>query len=231
MNQNNSIQTTRPALLFDFDGVLADTEPLHFECWRDILLTKGIHLDWDYYKTKCIGISDRQTLHTLGQRGPVHYSADELMSLYPLKKKLFRDRAEQTALISPELKRALTYCNNYEMAVVTSSGKAEIEPILLREGVMPLLSAVVYGNEVKALKPDPEPYRTAMERLGVTSAIAFEDSEAGVASARAAGCEVVEVKHASEVPDLIRGVLAENRVNDPDRAREQRNHGQHVTFE
>ena len=71
------------------------------------------------------------------------------------------------------------------------------------------MDAVVYGNEVKALKPDPEPYRTAMERLGVIRGIAFEDSAAGIASATAAGCEVVEVRHPDEVPGLIRQVLAD----------------------
>jgi beta-phosphoglucomutase len=194
----------RPALLFDFDGVLADTEPLHFKCWQEVLQTKGIDLDWNYYQTKCIGISDRQMLQTLGQIGPVVYSIDELMPLYPLKKRLFQDLAAQTRLISQTLLSELTKFSDYKIAIVTSSGRSEIEPILLRENVMSLLTTAVYGNEVKALKPDPEPYRTAMERLGVTRAIAFEDSAAGIASARAAGCQVVEVKRPDDLPQLLR---------------------------
>jgi len=197
-----------PALLFDFDGVLADTEPLHFQCWRDLLLTKGIQLDWDYYQTKCIGISDRQMLSTLGKIGPIVYSIDELMPLYPLKKQAFRDLVTQNRVISQAVRDALTACGNYQIAVVTSSGQTEIEPILQREGILPLLGAVVYGNEVKALKPDPEPYRTAMERLGASSGIAFEDSAAGIASARAAGCQVVEVTHPADLPRLIDEAVA-----------------------
>ncbi len=201
-----------PALLFDFDGVLADTEPLHFQCWRDILLTKGIRLDWDYYQTNCIGISDRQMLSTLGKIGPIVYSIDELMPLYSLKKQAFRNLVAQTRVISEALMDVLFTCQDYKIAVVTSSGQTEIEPILQREGVLPLLGAVVYGNEVKALKPDPEPYRTAMERLGAPRAIAFEDSEAGITSASAADCEVVVVRHASELPELIRSVV---RIHSP----------------
>ncbi len=197
-----------PALLFDFDGVLADTEPLHFQCWRDILLTKGIRLDWDYYQTNCIGISDRQMLSTLGRIGPIVYSVDELMPLYSLKKQAFRDLVTQTRVIPQPLLDALTACQEYRIAIVTSSGQTEIEPILLREGVLPLIGTAVYGNEVKALKPDPEPYRTAMARLGVTRAIAFEDSAAGLASARAAGCEVIEVRNPDELPALIDAVTA-----------------------
>lgn len=195
-----------PALLFDFDGVLADTEPLHFACWQGLLAEKGITLEWDYYETQCIGMSDRDMLSALGKIGPIAYSIDELLPLYPLKKQAFSDLCARTELLSSELKQLLTELSCYKMAVVTSSGKSEIEPILLREGVLTMMQAAIYGNEVKALKPDPEPYRTAMERLGVTHAIAFEDSRSGIASATAAGCEVVIVRHASELPELLRSV-------------------------
>lgn len=200
-----------PALLFDFDGVLADTEPLHFACWKQLLAGKGITLDWDYYETKCIGISDRDMLSALGKIGPVIHSIDELMPLYPLKKKAFTDLCAHSTLISAELKRQLTSLTAYKMGVVTSSGRTEIEPILLRENTLSLMKAVVYGNEVKALKPAPEPYRTAVERLGATRAIAFEDSDAGISSATAAGCEVVIVRHASELPELLRSVTRLHR--------------------
>jgi beta-phosphoglucomutase len=206
VTQTKSLPNSLPALLFDFDGVLADTEPLHFACWKQLLAGKGIALDWDYYETKCIGISDRDMLSALGKIGPIVHSIDELLPLYPLKKKAFAELCAQSALISDELRRQLTVLYPYKMAVVTSSGRTEIEPILLRENILTLMGAAVYGNEVKALKPDPEPYRTAMERLGATRAIAFEDSDAGIASATAAGCEVVIVRHASELPELLRSV-------------------------
>ena len=47
------------SILFDFDGVLADTEPIHYDCWLEILAPYGIQPTWDYYQRECIGISDR----------------------------------------------------------------------------------------------------------------------------------------------------------------------------
>ena len=47
------------AILFDFDGVLADTEPIHYACWREIMVPFGIELGWDFYRNNCIGVSDR----------------------------------------------------------------------------------------------------------------------------------------------------------------------------
>lgn len=196
------------ALLFDFDGVLADTEPLHWRCWRDVLAPEGIDLDWEYYQRECIGLSEREFLLALGRRVEPARSLDQLWPLYPLKKKQFADGAASGRVVSGETLECLKSIVKLPLAVVTSSVRQEIEPILLKDQVHDLMRACVYGDEVPRLKPAPDPYRIAMERLGVTEAVVFEDSEAGMTSARAAGCRVVQVGHPSELPELVRGVLA-----------------------
>jgi HAD superfamily hydrolase (TIGR01509 family) len=72
---------------------------------------------------------------------------------------------------------------------------------------MPYLDTVVHGGEVKHHKPAPDPYLLALERLGVKTALAVEDSKAGIASARAAGLDVIEIINAAEVPALVRAYL------------------------
>ena len=54
-----------PTLIFDCDGVLADTEPIHYACWKEILEPFGIQLDWGFYRSQCIGISDRLMIRAL----------------------------------------------------------------------------------------------------------------------------------------------------------------------
>lgn len=191
------------AAWFDFDGVLADTEPLHFEAWRDTLAPAGIKLTWELYVSRCIGLADKEMVEMLGLLANPPKPIDELWPLYPLKKQKFQSLTFSAALISRETLCALKSIENYKLAVVTSSARNEIEPILIREGVMPLLGAAVYGDEVRRLKPDPEPYRTACERLAAKNALVFEDSDAGLASGRAAGCDVIRVVRPSELPDLI----------------------------
>ena len=56
------------AILFDFDGVLLDSEPLHFACWRQVLLPLGIELDWETYRDHCIGVADRDMVEFLAGR-------------------------------------------------------------------------------------------------------------------------------------------------------------------
>ncbi len=93
------------------------------------------------------------------------------------------------------------------LAVVTSSATSEISAILKAENILDLFQATVYGDEVTNLKPHPEPYLTAMQRLGVSKALVLEDSGPGIASGKAAGCEVIEVKRSSDVPQLLRARL------------------------
>lgn len=191
------------AILFDFDGVLADTEPLHWRCWNEVLQPLGLHVSWDDYRRHCVGISDREFLERLGALGKPPRTVDELWPFYGLKKNLFAKKATAGGLISDELKAILARLDPRRLAVVTSSSRQEIEAILKAEQVLERFGAAVYGDEVQRLKPDPEPYRTAMERLGVSSALALEDSGPGLESARRAGCEVIAISHPSQVPQIL----------------------------
>ncbi|MBI5280398.1 MAG: HAD family phosphatase [Candidatus Solibacter usitatus] len=195
------------AILFDFDGVLADTEPLHWQCWSEVLRPLGVAITWKDYQAHCIGISDRQFLEELGRLADPPRQVDELLPAYPLKQKLFHAGSLNGKLVPEEVKIWIQTKRSVPVGVVTSSAASEIAPILQIEGLLPFLSTVVYGDDVAKLKPDPEPYLTAMKRLGVKSALVLEDSVAGVASARAAGCEVLQIQDPREVAGRLRARL------------------------
>ena len=67
------------AILFDFDGVLVDSEPVHFECWQEILKTFDIHLDWETYRTHGIGVPDRVLMSMLFQQAGRPLEVDRLL--------------------------------------------------------------------------------------------------------------------------------------------------------
>jgi len=80
------------AILFDFDGVLADTEPIHWACWAEVLKPFGIALGWDYYRGHGIGIDDKEMLRALAGLATPPVDWRTLFAEYPRKKELFRRR-------------------------------------------------------------------------------------------------------------------------------------------
>ena len=196
------------AICFDFDGVLLDTEPVHCACWAEVLAPAGVTLTWEYYRDQCIGIDDRDMLRTMARQAVPPRDWDSLWALYPAKKQLFQAR-----LTAPPFEASLTGMlpglhRQYKLAVVSSSSASEIEPLLMAGGIREHFDTIVGGGDVSRHKPAPEPYLLAASRLGVERALVLEDSAAGIASGRAAGFEVLAVRHPAEVAGLLRRRLA-----------------------
>jgi beta-phosphoglucomutase len=185
------------SLLFDFDGVLADTEKVHHRSWNAVLEKYGISFTWEEYLKQCVGIADPMVAERLKLPDPAAAVAR--------KQQLFRDGLEQTP---PFLQETLDLLHElsgtYRMAVVSSSFKTEIYPPIERAGLLPLFETLVFGNDVKRLKPAPDPYLLAVERLGVRQPLVIEDSEAGIAAGLAAGLEVLRIPSVEAVPGLLR---------------------------
>lgn len=184
------------SILFDFDGVLADTEPIHFACWREVLAGVGIEVA-ESRLPEFVGVSDRAMLERLGAERRPPVSAEELWPSYERKKALFRERIADLDVVPAETVELLKRLRSiYRLAVVSSSHKSEVEPPLERAGIRQFFHALVCGMEVQNLKPAPDPYLKAAELLGAKTPLVVEDSDAGVASGRAAGFEVLRVSGA-----------------------------------
>jgi HAD superfamily hydrolase (TIGR01509 family) len=197
------------AILFDFDGVLADTEPLHCACWAEELASFGVELSWEYYRSHAIGIDDREMLRVLAAaaRPPIDWRL--LFARYSAKKRRFRERTLSAPPFPPALDGFLAGLRPaHKLAVVSSSARSEIEPLLMAGDLRRHFDAVVGGDDVLRHKPDPEPYLLAAKRLGAQTALVVEDSAAGLASGRAAGFEVLRVTDPSELPTLVRRALS-----------------------
>ena len=198
------------ALLFDFDGVIADTEPVHWRAWHQVLAPFSPDLDWATYQRQCVGISDSVMLQffSLIARKPV--TTDEVRSLYPKKRKIFQALATAQPIVDERLVKLLAGLEGLKLAVVTSSNQEEVEPILKQAGLSDVLGTVVYGNNVTHYKPHPEPYQLALARFQVqpSEAVVFEDSASGIRSGLDAGCRVVTVKSSADLLGLVEDTLA-----------------------
>ena len=174
------------ALIFDMDGTLVDSEKMHFEAWRKTLARYGVDSIPQSVLNRYVGVSNEQL-------------ADDYIlshSLQVKRKTLLQEKQELYLHMIPNLEplpgvREIIdrYCGCYQLAVASSSDRIELHQILETLGLTRYFTQVVGGDMVSRKKPDPEIYLQTMQLLKVTpqEAVAFEDSEAGVAAAKNAG--------------------------------------------
>ena len=201
------------AILFDFDGVLADTEPVHCTCWAEVLRPLGVELTWEYYRGCCIGIDDRDMLRRMAACASPPADWEAMWALYPKKKELFRARLRNAPPFLPALNGWLAELHReYKLAVVSSSSRTEIEPLLAAGGLRRHFDALVSSEDLprEKLKPAPDPYLLAAARVAARRPLVVEDSAAGLASGRAAGFAVLHVESAAGMPALV-----DSRLNEP----------------
>ncbi len=195
------------AVLFDFDGVLADTEPLHYRCWRAVLEPLGITFDWPFYRAHGIGISDNELLARLARLAPRPLPEQALWERYEHKQRLFLEQALADPPIPVQTRELIRDLGSVKLAVVTSTSRREVAGLLAAAGLLEAFQVLVCAEDVERHKPDPEPYLKAAAALGTDRALVVEDSEAGAAAGRAAGFEVLRVEEVEEVAELVRGRL------------------------
>lgn len=194
------------AVFFDFDGVLIDSEPLHYQAWAQALAPLGITVSEDVYLERFTGIEDRAAIEWLAsvQEPPRPFA--ELWATFPAKQQVFLKRIlaeplmpSETCKLLEELKLA-----GYIVAVVSSSSSCELWPALERNGVRHLIDLGVFAEDVQQKKPNPEPYLKAKTLANVEQVLVLEDSAAGMASATAAGCQVLQVRDVEKVAAQVR---------------------------
>jgi len=196
------------SILFDFDGVLLDTEPVHWACWAGVLAPLGVTLSWEFYRGSCIGIDDREMLRMMATQSDPPRDWTVLWQQYPAKQELFRARMQTAPPFDSAVAPLLCeLAQRYSLAVVSSSACGEIEPLLETAGLRGHFRTVVGGDSVQRHKPDPEPYLLAANRLQSKRPLVLEDSAAGLASGRAAGFEVLAIPHPADMPGLLRARL------------------------
>lgn len=193
------------AVLFDFDGVLLDSEPVHCDCWIEALRPLGVPLTRESYAANCVGISDREMMRVFEGLSDPPADLARLRESHQRKKKMFRERMAVDPPFAPSIAEFLrTLAGKYKLGVVSTSAHYEIEPLLEMAGLRAYLDTIVGYEDTELHKPAPDPYLLAGGRLGTSRALALEDSAAGLASARAAGFEAVHIASPATLVATVR---------------------------
>jgi beta-phosphoglucomutase len=188
---------TVSALVFDFDGVLADSEPLHFRAYQEIFASLGAEMSREEYYGRYLGFDDEGVFREFfAERGSA-MSREQIEVLIGEKSRLVETMIADTDVLYPGAAICIErMAAAFPLGIASGSLKHEIELILQRARLARHFRFIVAAGET-ASKPAPDPYLLAAARhkLPPAACVAIEDSQWGIASAQAAGLKCIGITH------------------------------------
>ena len=175
------------ALLFDFNGTLSNDEPILCGIFVELFAEQGVPLSAQQYFDELAGRSDPEIVRTW--LGDEHPSVDAVIEA---RIDRYRQAVADGSSITAEVRAAIRYAaERVPVGIVSGASRSEIEPVIEAAGLDGVVEGLVTADDVTSGKPDPEGYLRGLELLGdgivAADVLVFEDTEAGIASAKAAG--------------------------------------------
>lgn len=203
------------ALLFDIDGTLADTDPLHREAFHRVFAPRGHVVDDERFKRELQGFSNV----AIGERFLPDETLERRVAILGEKEAIFRELVAGQIVPLPGLMALLDRADRagIPMVAVTNAPRLNAELLLAGLGITDRFKAIVIGDELPHGKPHPLPYQEGLRFAGASASasIAFEDSRSGVQSATAAGIPTIGMRTTLGHADLVAaGAVASARAYD-----------------
>ena len=201
MNLKNKIKL----IIFDMDGLMLDTEIIHFKTW--LMYTEKYGFKYDITKRhRYAGMTDKQVLTALSDdMGDAEKASQMRYEILEERKRIFSD--PKISLKKDGLIELLDYLDSNDIlyAIASSSGRDRINNLLEKEGILERFNVIVSGEDVKKSKPAPDIFLRALEIVGISKeeALILEDSENGYIAAKDSGINYMIIPDSSfEYNDL-----------------------------
>lgn len=200
------------AVIFDFDGVITDSEILHFRAFNAVLVGHGLELTKQEYYREYLGLTDVDCYKALIGEGRLKIGPSRVDDLVAQKTKVFEELARTEGSIIEGVREFLHLLrgHNVPMAICSGALRAEIELILDEAKLRGSFDAIVSAEEVRRGKPHPDGFLLALQRLvdqgygpiGPGHCVVIEDSRWGLQAAKAAGMRTVAVTNTYDADQL-----------------------------
>ena len=208
------------AVIFDFDGVIVDTEPLHYNAFQQILAPRGLGFSWEQYVETYMGFDDRDAFREAFSARNIALDQRELARLISTKADTFQLIIREGIKPYPGVVKLIRTLRDAKLPLAICSGalRSDILPILELLDIDDCFDIIVSAEDVAKSKPDPECYQISFDRLRAcrpeseftaTTTFAIEDTPAGIAAASQAGLRVIAVtnsyswEHLTEAFDTV----------------------------
>jgi len=192
------------AVVFDFDGVIANTEPLHFRALRDVLAEEAVALTEADYYGRYLGYDDVGAFGAIAADRGMQWDPGHVAGLVTRKSARLEALEGAASVLFPGASAAIRrMAEECPLAIASGALRAESMHVLNREDLAGFFPVVVAAGDTPASKPAPEPYLRAVERMAAATGVALapsdcvaiEDSRWGLESARSAGLWTVGITH------------------------------------
>jgi beta-phosphoglucomutase len=197
------------AAVFDFDGVIVDSEPLHYRALRDALLPEGVEITEDEYLASYLAYDDRGAIRLALEHHGERVDGERMERIAARKRAAFARAIPAIPIFDGARELVLSLGAEVPLAIASGARHEEIETILTGLGLRDAFQAIVGAEDAGRTKPDPAPYLEAAGRRaartpgrGPAECVAFEDSMPGIASALGAGMKVVGVANSHPAEKL-----------------------------
>jgi HAD superfamily hydrolase (TIGR01509 family) len=215
------------AVIFDFNGIIVDDEPIHFKLFQKVLAEEGIALTEEAYYARYLGFDDRGAFLANYRDNQRSLSEAGLADLIERKAAYYQDAIRNHVSIFPGVESLIAdLSGRLLLAVASGALRQEIETILSTAGLLRRFHVIVAAEDVERGKPEPDIFLKALDRLnagngdpiGAAQCLVIEDSKEGVKGARSAGmkCLAVTNSHPAELlkeADAVVGSLEEVDLN------------------
>lgn len=192
------------AVIFDFDGILVDTEPMHHRAFNEVLDPLGMGFSWKEYVGTYMGFDDRDAFREAFRAKGIDLDEANLARLVAAKSGAFLRGLHGGVTSYPGAVSLIESLRaaNHPLALCSGALRSDIDPILAKLGIARCFDVVVSADDVRRSKPDPESYALAFGKLSERYAasitnpgrsVAIEDTPAGIRSAKGAGLRVLAV--------------------------------------
>jgi HAD superfamily hydrolase (TIGR01509 family) len=186
------------AIVFDFDGVLADSEPLHLRAYQAILEPEGIHLDQKTYCERYLGYDDEGSIRQVVKDYGLLLGDEEIEVLLREKARIFERFVANGDVLYPGAAACVRRLGSeWPLGIASGALRAEIELMLRSARLLDAFRFIVSAGDTDRTKPAPDPYLRAAELHGISpeQCVAVEDSHWGLQSAREAGMRTIAISH------------------------------------
>ncbi|MDN5324445.1 MAG: beta-phosphoglucomutase [Thermosipho sp. (in: thermotogales)] len=201
------------AVIFDMDGVITDTVPIHFKAWKKMFENHGYNFDFQTYKEKVDGKPRLDGISSVATDA----SSKELIKMANEKQSYFLEFVEEDPpKVFEDTMNLIKILKNNNIKIAVASSSKNTKFILEKIGILDLFETVVTGFDFKKGKPNPEIFLIASERLGIhpKNCVVIEDSIEGIKAGNNAGMKTIGIARHGNEKELSHATVVVNSLND-----------------